>query len=101
MSKNSREKEVNELDKIIKKLKRGEISECNAIDDILFLFSVSPRYSISLVYTKNIPNGLEIALRSFITNASSKEEALGKALIYFNDEMKNYNLNNKVVLKNN
>ena len=68
-------------------------------DRILSLFSVSPRYSISLVYVKNIPKGQEIDLRSFITDANSKEEALGKALIYFTDEMKNYNLSNKVVIK--
>jgi len=95
------EKKVNELDEIIKKVKREELTECKAIDDILFLFSVSPRYSISLVYVKNIPNGQEIALRSFITDANSNEEALGKALIHFTDEMKNYNLSNKVVLKHN
>ena len=70
-------------------------------NEILSLLNDIPRYSVSLVYVKNIANGQEIALRSFITDANSKEEALGGALIYFTDEMKNYNLSNKVVLKHN
>jgi hypothetical protein len=78
-------------------------TESKLLHDIkaLSIADVSPRYSISLVYVKNIFNGKEIALRSFITDANSEEEALGKALIHFTDEMKNYNLSNKVVLKHN
>jgi hypothetical protein len=89
------------IDRIFSDLKNEVITEKEAQKQVLDLFVVSPRYSISLVYVKNIPNGQEIALRSFITDSNSKEEALGKALIYFTDEMKNYNLSNKVVLKHN
>ena len=86
---------------INRQLEACYIDAKEAQKQLCVLFSVSPRYSISLVYVKNIPNGQEIDLRSFITDANSEEEALGKALIYFTDEMKNYNLSNKVVLKHN
>ena len=85
----------------IKQYEYGNMSIEKASNEIFDLFIVSPCYSVSLVYVKNIPNGQEIALRSFITDANSQEEALGLALIYFTNEMKNYNLSNKVVLKHN
>ncbi len=61
--------------------------------------AVMPRFSVSLVYIKNILNGNESALRVLITKASSEEEALGKAIINFNDEMANFNLSCKVVIR--
>jgi hypothetical protein len=57
------------------------------------------RYSVSLVYIKNIPNGMETALRVLITTASSEEEALGKGIVNFDVEMTGYNLCNKVIIK--
>ncbi len=63
------------------------------------LGAVIPRFSVSLVYIKSIPTGVETALRVLITNAVSEEEALGKAIMNFNDEMKNFNLSNKVVIQ--
>lgn len=97
----TRMENTEQLKSILTDLDNRELTKHQAHDLICVLFSVSPRYSISLVYVKNIPNGQEIALRSFITDANNEEEALGKALIYFTDEMKNYNLSNKVVLKHN
>ena len=61
--------------------------------------AVIARFSISLVYLKNIPNGQEIALRVLITNAYSEEEALGKGILNFNKEMEQFNLSNKVVVR--
>jgi hypothetical protein len=58
---------------------------------------VMPRFSVSLVYTKNIPNGIEIALRVLITKANSSQEALGKGIECFEKEMKGFNISNKVV----
>jgi len=56
------------------------------------------RYSVSLVYIKQIPTGIESALRVLITDAVSHEEALGRAISHFDEEMKGYNVANKVVL---
>jgi len=61
--------------------------------------AVIARFSISLVYLKNIQNGQEIALRVLITNAYSEEEALGKGILNFDKEMKQFNLSNKVVVR--
>jgi hypothetical protein len=61
--------------------------------------AVIARFSISLVYLKNIPNGQEIALRVLITNAYSGQEALGKGILNFDEEMKEFNLSNKVVVR--
>jgi hypothetical protein len=61
--------------------------------------AVIARFSISLVYLKNIPNGQEIALRVLITNAYSEQEALGKGILNFDEEMKEFNLSNKVVVR--
>ena len=61
--------------------------------------AVIARFSISLVYLKNIPNGQEIALRVLITNAYNEEEALGKGILNFDKEMKEFNLSNKVVVR--
>lgn len=63
------------------------------------LDAVMPRFSVSLVYTKNIPNGTETGLRVLITKAKSSQEALGKGIEYFEKEMKGFNISNKVVLE--
>ena len=60
---------------------------------------VMPRFSVSLVYTKNIPNGIETGLRVLITKANSSQEALGKGIECFEKEMKGFNISNKVVLE--
>jgi hypothetical protein len=57
------------------------------------------RYSVSLVFFKNIPNGNEINLKVLITNASSKEEALGKTIIHYENITKSYNLSNQVIIE--
>ena len=95
------EDKINKLDEIIKQVTTEEITECEAIDDIILLFSDKPRYSVSLVYVKNIYNGQEICLRLFITYANSEEEALGKAITELDEKMKGYNLSNKLVMKHN
>ena len=64
----------------------------------LIIADVSPRFSVSLVYLKTTINRQETYLQCLITDATSKEEALGKAIIHYQDEMKDYNLSNKVVL---
>jgi hypothetical protein len=57
------------------------------------------RYSVSLVYYKNVINGNEILLRVLITSAFSESEALGKAIFYFENETKTFNLNMKSIIK--
>lgn len=57
------------------------------------------RYSVSLVFVKNVHNGFETMLRVLITNATNKEEALGSAIIHFEEETKGYNLANKVIIE--
>lgn len=89
-------KQINDL---LLKMQTGENCIGETANALLILCEVIPRYSVSLVYVKNITNGQKTALRCFITNADSEEEALGKAVIYFTDEMKNFNLSNKVVLR--
>lgn len=63
------------------------------------LGSVTPLFSVSLVYYKHTPDKLETALRVLITPANSKEEALGKGLLTFDEEMKGFNLCNKVIIE--
>ncbi len=61
--------------------------------------AVMPRFSVSLVYVKNIPNGYQTALRVLIVYAISSEEALGKTILYYNEEMKDFNLSNKIIIR--
>ena len=60
-------------------------------------------YSVSLVYIKDefrlASNTQTIALQVLITTATSEEEALGKAIKYYDKEMVGYGLKNKVVIK--
>jgi hypothetical protein len=56
------------------------------------------RYSVSIVYT-SIENGVvSTSLMVFITSKSSKEEALGHAIMKFSEDMKGKVISNKVVL---
>ena len=56
---------------------------------------VISRYSCSLVYRNQNAN----LLRVLITNAYSEEEALGKAIKYFETEAKGYDLSMKCVIQ--
>lgn len=51
-------------------------------DKILNLYSVTLRFSVSLVYQNTNAN----MLRTLVTDANSKEEALGIAIKYFEKE---------------
>lgn len=53
------------------------------------------RYSVSLVYE----NTQEKLLRVLITEAVSNEEALGKAIFYFQEETKGYFLTMKAIIE--
>ena len=57
------------------------------------------RYSISLVYIRSIKSGYETDLRALITTSTSKEEALGKALDKFKEEVSKKYLSNYIVLE--
>lgn len=64
---------------------------------------IKPRFSVSLVYIKHEQKNSELmefttSLRVLITDASSKEEALGKAINEFKDEQAGYRLSNQLVL---
>ena len=62
--------------------------------ELLGLYNVTPRYSVSLVFV----NAKESLLRCLITDAANEHEALGKALDYYKEETKGFNLSMKVVL---
>lgn len=53
-------------------------------DELLFLYSVTPRFSVSLVYQDQNTN----MLRTLVLGAKSKQEALGKTIEYFEKETK-------------
>lgn len=63
---------------------------------------VSCRYSVSLVYEKEIINDfstqIDTAIMVLITEAENENEALGKAIKNFEKEMKGYGMKMKVVL---
>ena len=87
------------IDKILGEVIKKEKSECNAIDELCDLLRVEPRFSVSLVYVKHTSTGLKIILRCLITDASSEDEALGKAIMESDKEkMEGFNLNCKAVL---
>lgn len=89
-----------------------EWGEKNSIDprgskeDINPAESVRDRYSVSLIYNKEYRTDfnnrtIETALRVLITDASSEDEAIGKAIRYFDEEMKGFGLTHKVAIKTN
>jgi hypothetical protein len=57
-------------------------------DELLNLYSVTPRFSVSLVYQNPNAN----MLRTLVTDANSKEEALGIAIKYFEKETDGFGL---------
>ena len=57
-------------------------------DELLNLCSVTPRFSVSLVYQNPKAN----MLRTLVTDANSKEEALGIAIRYFEKETDGFGL---------
>ena len=57
------------------------------------IHNVTPRFFVSLVYQNSRAN----MLRTLITDAKSKDEALGKAIKYFNKETDGYGLILKAV----
>ena len=62
---------------------------CEALTEKLFaLYSVTPRFSVSLVYQ----NPKENMLMTLVTDANSKEEALGIAIKYFEKETDGFGL---------
>tara|TARA_R110000796_G_scaffold214204_1_gene330208 strand:+ start:1616 stop:1930 length:315 start_codon:yes stop_codon:yes gene_type:complete len=77
------------------------MTEDRFMDVINELMPTSPRYSVSLVYVKTDGSLCTVDLRVFITDANSEAEALGIAMLHYEDEMKGYSLNNKVILKHN
>lgn len=64
---------------------------------------INSRYSVSLVYIKDVFDGglayQNVALQVLITDATSEEQALGKAIRYYDKEMSGYGLKNKVIIK--
>lgn len=72
----------------------GNMSINDLEQELLVLYNVTPRYSVSLVFV----NARESLLRCLITDASNEHEALGKALDYYKEETKGFNLSMKVVL---
>lgn len=72
----------------------GNMSINELEQELLVLYNVTPRYSVSLVFV----NARESLLRCLITDASNEHEALGKALDYYKEETKGFNLSMKVVL---
>lgn len=57
-------------------------------DELLNLYSFPLRFSVSLVYQNSVSN----MLRTLVTDANSKEEALGIAIKYFDKETNGYGL---------
>ena len=62
-----------------------------------YFLNTDKRFSVSLVYTKQDKDILNIILKTFITNSENEDEALGSAIKYFQEEMKEYSLNNMLV----
>jgi ubiquitin-protein ligase len=82
------------IDKLIDKFDEGNMCLDDLHSELLDLYNVTPRYSVSLVFV----NAQESLLRCLITDATNEHEALGKALDYYKEETKGFNLSMKVVL---
>ena len=76
------------INKICTELNDGKIAVVQATEQLFDLYSVTPRFSVSLVYQNPTAN----MLRTLVTDANSKEEALGKAIQYFNKETDGFGL---------
>lgn len=57
------------------------------------------QFSVSLVYTKQTMQNIEIALRVQHLEAVNEHEALGKAIYSFSEEMKDYVLVCRVIME--
>tara|TARA_R110002073_G_scaffold307700_1_gene477435 strand:+ start:287 stop:562 length:276 start_codon:yes stop_codon:yes gene_type:complete len=84
-------KQINDL---LLKMQTGENCIGETANKLLDLYSVTPRFSVSLVYQNQTAN----MLRTLVTEANSKEEALGKAIQYFNKETDGFGLILKSVI---
>jgi hypothetical protein len=82
------------ITELIDRFDEGNMSINDLEQELLVLYNVTPRYSVSLVFV----NARENLLRCLITDASNEHEALGKALDHFKEETKGFNLSMKVVL---
>jgi len=78
-------KQINDL---LLKMQTGENCIGETANKLLDLYSVTPRFYVSLVYQNPKAN----MLRTLVTDANSKEEALGKAIQYFNKETDGFGL---------
>jgi len=78
-------KQINDL---LLKMQTGENCIGETANKLLDLYGVTPRFSVSLVYQNQTAN----ILRTLVTEANSKEEALGKAIQYFNKETDGFGL---------
>jgi hypothetical protein len=56
-------------------------------------------FSVSLLYLKTDRSAADYKLLAMLTDATSGEEALGKAIKYFDGETKDFLLGAKVVLE--
>ena len=85
-------------DKIIQILRENlegrEHNYNEAVTELLNLYGVTPRFSVSLVYQNPKAN----MLRTLVTDASSKEEALGIAIEYLKEETDGFGLILKSVI---
>ena len=82
------------IDELMDRFDEGNMSIDDLHSELLDLYNVTPRYSVSLVFA----NAKESLLRCLITDAANEHEALGKALDYYEEETKGLNLSMKVVL---
>ena len=82
------------IDELIDRFDEGNMCIEDLHSELLDLYNVTPRYSVSLVFV----NAQQSLLKCLITDATNEHEALGKALDYYKEETKGFNLSMKVVL---
>lgn len=89
---------VNNLDESVEALV-GEIAKLYAKAKLEEAADkIGNRYAIALVFRRDEHTKEAVILRSLTTDASSREEALGKAIKYFEDETEGYSLAMKTVI---
>lgn len=76
------------INDLLLKMQTGENCIGETANALLNLYSVTPRFSVSLVYQNQTAN----MLRTLVTDANSKEEAIGIAIQYFNKETDGFGL---------
>jgi hypothetical protein len=82
------------IDRLIDTFDEGNMCLDDLHSELLDLYNVTPRYSVSLVFV----NAEKSLLKCLMTDAANEHEALGKALDYYKEETKGFNLSMKVVL---